>query len=108
MDASSGSRRWSAGGIRANGIVSPGDFIPVAEECGLIVRIGRQVLRESCRQLVEWTRLMPGRPLAMNVNLSPRQIAEPGFLAELREVLAETGIDPTALCLEVTESAMMG
>jgi diguanylate cyclase (GGDEF)-like protein len=91
-----------------HGIVPPGDFIAVAEECGLIIRIGRQVLRESCRQLVEWTRLMPGRPLAMTVNLSPRQIAEPGFLAELGEVLAETGIDPTALCLEVTESAMMG
>ena len=90
-----------------HGVVPPGDFIPVAEECGLIVRIGRLVLRESCRQLSEWTKLRPGRPLAMTVNISPRQIAEPAFFAELRQVLAETGIDPAALCLEITESAMM-
>jgi EAL domain-containing protein (putative c-di-GMP-specific phosphodiesterase class I) len=65
------------------------------------------VLRESCRQLAEWTRLMPGRSLAMTVNVSPRQIAEPNFIVELREVLAATGIDPAALCIEITESVMM-
>jgi diguanylate cyclase len=90
-----------------HGVIPPGDFIPVAEDCGLIVRIGQQVLRESCRQLAEWTRLMPGRPLAMTVNVSPRQIAEPNFIAELREVMAATGINPSTLCLEVTESVMM-
>ncbi|WP_298256371.1 bifunctional diguanylate cyclase/phosphodiesterase [Bradyrhizobium sp.] len=89
------------------GIIPPGDFIPVAEDCGLIVRIGREVLWNSCRQLAEWTKLVPGRPLAMTVNVSPRQVAEPGFIAEIREVLAETGIDPASLCLEVTESVMM-
>jgi diguanylate cyclase len=90
-----------------HGIIAPADFIPVAEDCGLIVKLGRQVLRESCRQLAEWMALMPGRPLAMTVNVSPRQITEPGFIAELREVLAATTIDPTSLCLEVTESVMM-
>jgi diguanylate cyclase len=90
-----------------HGIVPPNDFIPVAEDCGLIVKIGQKVLQESCHQLVEWTKLMPGRPLAMTVNISPRQIAEPTFLAELRQVLAHTNIDPSALCLEITESAMM-
>ena len=90
-----------------HGIIPPGDFIPVAEDCGLIIKIGQQVLQESCRQLAEWTKLMPGRPLAMTVNVSPRQIAEPGFIAELRQVLADTNIDPTALCLEITESVMM-
>lgn len=89
------------------GIIPPGDFIPVAEDCGLIVKIGRQVLKESCRQLAEWTELMPGRSLAMTVNVSPRQIAEANFITELREVLSESNIDPTALCLEVTESMMM-
>jgi EAL domain-containing protein (putative c-di-GMP-specific phosphodiesterase class I) len=89
------------------GVVPPGDFIPVAEECGLIVKIGQQVLRESCRQLVEWAKLTPGRPLAMTVNVSPREIAEPGFVAGLRQILADTRIDPTVLCLEITESAMM-
>ncbi|WP_420968793.1 putative bifunctional diguanylate cyclase/phosphodiesterase [Bradyrhizobium sp. B120] len=89
------------------GIISPADFIPVAEECGLIVKIGRQVLQESCRQLAEWTRLMPGCPLAMTVNVSPREIAEPTFIQELRQTLASTNVDPTALCLEITESVMM-
>ena len=91
----------------SHGIVPPGDFIPIAEDCGLIVKIGQEVLRESCRQLVVWTKLMPGRPLAMTVNISPRQLAEPAFFAELRQVLAETNIDPASLCLEITESAMM-
>ena len=91
-----------------HGIIPPGDFIPVAEDCGLIVKIGQQVLLESCRQLAKWTKLMPGRPLAMTVNVSPRQIVEPAFIAELRQVLADTNIDPTTLCLEITESVMMG
>jgi diguanylate cyclase len=91
----------------SHGIVPPGDFIPIAEDCGLIVKIGQEVLRESCRQLVVWTKLMPGRPLAMTVNISPRQLAEPAFFAELCQVLAETNIDPASLCLEITESAMM-
>jgi diguanylate cyclase len=90
-----------------HGIIPPGDFIPVAEDCGLIVKLGQQVLRESCRQLAEWTKLLPGRPLAMTVNVSPRQITEAGFIAELREVLATTGIDPDSLCIEITESVMM-
>ena len=90
-----------------HGVIPPGDFIPVAEECGLIVKIGQQVLRESCRQLAEWTKLMPRRRLAMTVNVSPREIAEPAFIADLRQILAATDIDPTALCLEITESVMM-
>ncbi|MGA7073087.1 putative bifunctional diguanylate cyclase/phosphodiesterase [Bradyrhizobium sp.] len=90
-----------------HGIIPPADFIPVAEDCGLIIKIGQQVLRESCRQLAEWSKLMPGRSLAMTVNVSPREITEPNFIAELREVMAATGIDPSALCLEVTESVMM-
>ncbi|QOZ55343.1 bifunctional diguanylate cyclase/phosphodiesterase [Bradyrhizobium sp. CCBAU 53338] len=89
------------------GVVPPGDFIGVAEDCGLINGIGRLVLEQSCRQLADWTRLAPGRPLAMTVNVSPRQLSDPAFFTELRQVLADTGIDPRALCLEVTESAMM-
>lgn len=90
-----------------HGVVAPGEFIPVAEDCGLIVPIGRQVLLESCRQLSEWMQAMPGRPLAITVNVSPRQITEPAFFTELRQILAETGIDPASLCLEITESVMM-
>jgi diguanylate cyclase (GGDEF)-like protein len=88
------------------GIMAPDDFIPIAEECGLIVDIGRQVLRESCRQLAEWAR--PGRRLAMSVNVSPREIEAAGFVDELGRILADTGVDPTALCLEVTEKAVTG
>jgi diguanylate cyclase len=89
------------------GIVPPSDFIPVAEASGLIVNIGRQVLEKSCRQLAEWAKLTPHRSLAMTVNVSPRQLAEPDFFADLCQILADTGIDPTVLCLEITESAMM-
>jgi diguanylate cyclase (GGDEF)-like protein len=90
------------------GIIAPDDFIPIAEECGLIVDIGRQVLRESCRQLAEWTRLRPGRRLAMSVNVSPREVEAAGFIDELARTLADTAVDPTALCLEITEKAVTG
>jgi diguanylate cyclase len=92
----------------ALGIVLPDDFIPVAEECGLIVDIGRQVLRESCRQVAEWTRVAPGRPLAIAVNVSPREVEAPGFMDELAQILADTAVSPTSLCLEITEKAMTG
>lgn len=91
----------------SKGIVLPGDFIPVAEDCGLIVKVGQLVLKGACSQLAEWTKLMPSRPLVMTVNVSPRQMAEPTFIAELRQVLADTGINPAALCLEITENVMM-
>jgi len=91
-----------------DGVVAPVEFIAVAEECGLIVELGRQVLRESCRQLAAWQLLAPGRPLAMAVNVSPRELEAPGFVDELRSVIRATGIDPTTLCLEITENAVTG
>ena len=90
------------------GVVAPDEFIPVAEECGLIVDLGRQVLRDACCQLAEWARRTPGRPLAMAVNVSPREVEAPGFIDELASVLADTGVDPTTLCLEITERAVTG
>lgn len=89
-----------------HGIIPPSDFIPVAEECGLIVKLGQQVLQQSCLQLAEWAKHMPKSPLSLTVNVSPRQLAEPTFEAELHQLLAQTGIAPTALCLEITESVM--
>ena len=90
------------------GLMRPDEFVPVAEECGLIVELGRQVLRESCRQLAIWALLAPDRRLAMSVNVSPRELREPGFVDELAQILSETGVEPSALCLEVTERAVTG
>jgi EAL domain-containing protein (putative c-di-GMP-specific phosphodiesterase class I) len=64
------------------------------------------VLRAACRQLAEWM-LVSDCPLSMTVNVSPRQLDDPDFIAELRDVLRETGIRPSSLCLELTESAVM-
>jgi EAL domain-containing protein (putative c-di-GMP-specific phosphodiesterase class I) len=90
------------------GLVPPLDFIPLAEETGLIVPIGRWVLHEACRYAVELQRRFPtDPPLHMAVNLSARQIARPELVEEVRATLAETGLDPHSLILEITESVMM-
>jgi diguanylate cyclase (GGDEF)-like protein/PAS domain S-box-containing protein len=89
------------------GIVSPGEFIPVAEETGLIHGLGRWVLQEACGQLVAWEREYPGcAHLAVSVNLSPYQFRDPALVEEVRAVLQETGLAPERLKLEITESVM--
>ena len=87
------------------GLVEPDEFIPVAEEMGLIVPIGRWVLEEACRQARRWRRF--GRQTWMSLNLSAHQLAAPGFVDQVREALEETGTDPGRLHLEITESALM-
>ena len=90
------------------GVVPPLDFIPLAEETGLIVPIGRWVLREACRHAVELQERFPSDPpIHMAVNLSVRQIARPELVEEVREILVDTGLDPHSLILEITESVMM-
>jgi diguanylate cyclase (GGDEF)-like protein len=89
------------------GLVPPAEFIPIAEDSRLIGALGRQVLRSACRQLAEWSAAAPGNPLTMTVNLSPRQLEDPGFVADLQQILDESGISPDSLCLELTESALM-
>jgi diguanylate cyclase (GGDEF)-like protein/PAS domain S-box-containing protein len=88
------------------GMVPPQEFIGIAEETGLINPIGRWVLREACRQT---RRLIDefGRPIRVSVNVSARQLAQQGFVAEVREALAEAGLAPNALELELTESALI-
>ncbi|OAF16142.1 bifunctional diguanylate cyclase/phosphodiesterase [Bradyrhizobium neotropicale] len=88
------------------GSVSPAQFIPLAEETGLIVPIGRWVLKEACVQAMAWQRrgLLP---LSMAVNLSPRQFADEHLLQDVDEALAASGMSPVLLQLEVTESMMM-
>ena len=90
------------------GLVSPADFIPVAEETGLIVPIGQWVLREACRQAMAWQREFPSAPdLVMSVNLSPRQFQHHNLLEDISSILFESGLDPEFLELEITEGAVM-
>ncbi|OLB79698.1 MAG: hypothetical protein AUI14_09295 [Actinobacteria bacterium 13_2_20CM_2_71_6] len=90
------------------GMVPPLDFIPLAEETGLILPIGRWVLREACAQVARWNAERPGQPpLTMSVNLSVCQLRQPALPAIVAEILAETGVDPTSLVLEITESVLV-
>ena len=87
------------------GAVSPAEFIPVAEECGLIDAVGRFVLRAACREFAHWReQLGTLAPPMLAVNLSSAQLRVPGLAAEVRAVLEETGLPPRLLQLEVTES----
>lgn len=90
------------------GVVTPTDFIALAEESVLILAIGRWVLEQACHRAQAWNELRPGRrPLAIHVNLSPRQIQQPAFVDEVASVLANTGLDPSLLVLEITETLLM-
>ncbi|MFS2011359.1 putative bifunctional diguanylate cyclase/phosphodiesterase [Azospirillum sp. CT11-132] len=91
------------------GNIPPGIFIPIAESTGLVVSLGTWVLRQACRQIAEWQdRREPGSaPLFMSVNLSSHQLSDPNFVQVVREVLRETGVEPSWIKLELTESAVM-
>jgi diguanylate cyclase (GGDEF)-like protein len=90
------------------GLVPPAEFIGVAEEIGLIVPMGEWVLRQACRQLTAWDEAGCGaRSLSMAVNLSTRQVTQPGLSETLGEILSETGLAPERLSLEITESVLM-
>ena len=90
------------------GLVAPGYFIQLAEESGLIVELGRWVLREACVQLKRWQRTVPGAArMGVSVNLSAVQLRQPGFVDDVVAILKETDLDPGRLTLEVTESTFM-
>jgi diguanylate cyclase (GGDEF)-like protein len=88
------------------GVLPPSQFIPLAEETGLIVPIGRWVLKEACAQNMDWQR-RGLRPVSMAVNLSPRQFGDEHLLGDIDEALAASGMSPVLLQLEVTESMVM-
>ena len=97
--------RWQH---RLDGLVSPAEFIPLAEETGAIVEIGRWVLRRACEQQVAW--YTTGSPLALtviNVNVSVREILSETYAAGVMELVRETGADPRLLALEITESLFL-
>ena len=90
------------------GLVSPVDFIPVAEETGLIVPIGEWVLNEACMQIRRWQIESPShRSLSLSVNLSGRQVAQPDLLERIKEALDTSRLSPHCLKLEITESVVM-
>jgi EAL domain-containing protein (putative c-di-GMP-specific phosphodiesterase class I) len=97
--------RWQHPG---RGVVAPADFIPVAEETGLIVEIGLWVFETACRQLAVWRRDTSwGEDISLSINLSPRQLREPRLDESLQRILAVTRIPATQITLEVTETAVV-
>jgi PAS domain S-box-containing protein len=96
--------RWQ----RPERLVMPGEFIEVADETGLILPINRQLLYDACRQLRAWQALFPSdSPLTLNVNITPKQFAQPELASEIGKTLRETGLDPRCLNLEITETIAM-
>ncbi|MEK3909856.1 EAL domain-containing protein [Paenibacillus sp. FSL H7-0331] len=88
------------------GMVSPAEFIPLAEETGLIIPIGNWVLRQACIQNKKWQSL-GNHPLRVSVNISAIQFHQPQFVQIIEDTLEETGLDPSLLCLEITENVAM-
>jgi EAL domain-containing protein (putative c-di-GMP-specific phosphodiesterase class I) len=97
--------RWRS---RDHGLVAPDTFIPLAEETGLMVPIGRAILRRACEQLSEWSSGVAGpSTLGMSVNLSQSEVVDPDLVEDVRAILAETRLAPARLILEITESSAM-
>jgi diguanylate cyclase (GGDEF)-like protein/PAS domain S-box-containing protein len=92
----------------SRGIVSPVEFIPIAEETGMIIHIGKWILKEACRQMQVWREQFPSLNLqAMSVNLSGKQFLQPDLIQQINNILLETGLNGHALKLEITESILM-
>ena len=90
------------------GLLSPSDFIPLAEETGLIHQLGEWVLHESCRQLVAWRNQYPQYPdLTIGINVSPKQIEHPNFSEEIAGILKSSTLDPQWVHLEITETSVL-
>jgi diguanylate cyclase (GGDEF)-like protein len=105
MEAVEALVRWKHG---ARGLLLPVEFIPLAEQTGLIDPLGDWVLEEACRQLTVWREASPeGHAPKMMINVSPRQLARPDFVNRTRRSIAESGLEPSGLTFEITESALM-
>ena len=96
--------RWQ----RPQGMVMPNDFIPLADETGIILSINRQLMPEACQQLRTWQRLFPSNPpLSLSVNISPKQFAQADLPRQIGELLQQAGMDPGCIDLEITETIAM-
>ncbi len=90
------------------GLVYPEEFISVAEETGLIVPLGWKVMHEACAQTAAWQKRFPaGQPLTVSVNLSGKQFRQPELVRRIGEILSDSALEPSRLCLEITESMIM-
>ena len=97
--------RWRRPG---KGVVSPMEFIPVAEDTGLIIPLGLWVLGEACRTMAGWQQQYPeARAMSMSVNLSAKQLTQPSLVEDVERILRDTGLDPHSLKLEITETVIM-
>lgn len=90
-----------------NGMISPADFIPVAEQTGLIIPIGRQVIRQACEQLQEWSKRPEFAHLSIAVNVSPIQFNQSHFVEDVLQIVGENRVNPKLLKLELTESSLL-
>jgi diguanylate cyclase (GGDEF)-like protein/PAS domain S-box-containing protein len=90
------------------GLILPGAFIPLAEETGLILPIGQWVLETACAQIKAWSDVSVARDLRLAINVSAHQFRQPDFVPKIKQILAETGADPTRLKIELTESLVIG
>ena len=96
--------RWQ----RPEGLLSPGHFIQIAEETGIILPMNRLLLREACLQLRAWHSQFPcDPPLTMSVNITPKEFAQPDLAAQIGTILVEVGIDPSSIDVEITETIAM-
>ncbi len=96
--------RWQS----PKGMVMPNDFIPVADETGIILSINRQLLPEACKQLLSWQQLFPSEPpLSLSVNISPKQFAQADLADQIGQLLQQSGMDPGCVDLEITETIAM-
>jgi diguanylate cyclase (GGDEF)-like protein len=89
----------------SRGVVQPDDFVPLLEETGLIIDVGRWVMREACNQGAEWREA--GRPIGVAVNVAARQLDRDEFVEEVSEALSQSGLEPDALTIEITETTIM-
>jgi diguanylate cyclase (GGDEF)-like protein/PAS domain S-box-containing protein len=96
--------RWERPGF---GLVGPDEFISAAEDSGLIVEMGAWVLSQACEDAARWAKRWPGRQFGVSVNVASRQLAKPDIVEVITATLARTGLDPTLLTLELTESTLI-
>jgi diguanylate cyclase (GGDEF)-like protein len=97
--------RWRT---QSRGLVPPDVFIPLAEETGLIVPLGRSILEQACRQARRWHEGFPSRkPMTLSINVSPLQLSREDFVQDVARILAESRVNPAMITLEITESALM-